>query len=243
MRTLRRRLAVWLTVGVLCSLGIAQTPPVSTSGGQASASVPEGAESTAGLYSLEAGDTIEIKFFYNTELNDTIQIRPDGRVSMPLIGEAVAAGKTIPWLSAVLTEKYMGILRQPEISIQIRNYANRKVFVGGEVTRSGMIPLVGRQTLLGAIMEAGGLRTTANRSEAFLIRKSETPLPTIQRVSLKDHAAAASIVLQPFDVVIVNRSGVARVNQVIDQYIRQMIPVTMSGGFSYLFNARGGIVP
>jgi polysaccharide biosynthesis/export protein len=234
---------LWLAAGLVCSRGAAQKPVVPLSGGQTSASVTTAADSTAGHYSLEAGDTIEIKFFYNTELNDTIQIRPDGRISLLLIGEAVAAGQTIPQFSAALTEKYKGILRQPEISIQIRNYANRKIFVGGEVTRPGMIPLVGKQTLLAAIMEAGGLRSTANRSEAFLIRKSEIGLLTTQRLSLKDHAAAAGVILQPFDVVIVNRSRVAKVDQAIDQYIRQMIPATLNGGFSYLFNAGGVIVP
>src|SRR5438874_1796614 len=114
------------------------------------AQAPNAAE---GLYRLEAGDSMDLRFFYNPELNESAQIRPDGNISMHLIGEVAAAGRTIADLTSFLESKYKDIVKQPSLTIQIRSYANRKVFVGGEVARPGVIALVGRQTVLAAIME------------------------------------------------------------------------------------------
>jgi polysaccharide export outer membrane protein len=194
------------------------------------------------LYRLEAGDSIDLRFFYNAELNESVQIRPDGNISMHLIGEVAAAGRTIADLTSFLDSKYKDIIKQPSLTIQIRSYANRKVFVGGEVARPGVIPLVGRQTVLAAIMEAGGLRPTARRGEVLLVRQTEAGTPQTFRVSLNGagNAApqAASFSLQPFDVVLVSRSNIVKANQAIDQYVRQMIPALLTGGFTYLFNGR-----
>lgn len=203
------------------------------------AAVPPITDLDEGSYRLTPGDVIEIKFIQNPELNEQVRIRPDGRISMPLVGELLVAGTTIAELSKRLATAYEDILRAPDATIQVREFADRRVFVGGEVQRPGMISLTGRQTALSAVMEAGGFKASAARDEVLVIRRGDQDEPRLLRLALeaKDGRApeAASFALQPLDVVLITESGVARTGRAIDQYVRQMIPVTLTGGFSWLF--------
>lgn len=195
---------------------------------------------TTSVYRLESGDGIEIRFFYNPELNEQVQIRPDGRISMPLVGEINVAGMTIGDLTSRLEESYKSILKQVALTVQVRTFANRKVYVGGDVARPGMLALVGRQTVLGAILESGGLRSTAKKGEVLLVRRGQDGKPVTYRVSLRETgrapSEAAGFELQPFDVVLASEAAITKADRFIDQYIRQMIPGLLTGGFTYLIN-------
>jgi protein involved in polysaccharide export with SLBB domain len=194
-------------------------------------------------YRLSPGDALDIKFMLNPELNEQVQIRPDGYISMPLVGELNVAGATVAELVARLTRSFESVLKSPSVVVQVREFANRRVFVGGEVGRPGVLPLVGRQTALGAVMEAGGLTRASNRAELVVLRRGDEDVPRTIRLSMKSKNGAApeaaAFQLQPLDVVLVNESGVSRTNRAVDQYVRQMVPVLLTAGFSYLFN--GGI--
>jgi protein involved in polysaccharide export with SLBB domain len=227
-------LAVMLTLMVAVAQPLSgQSPDVARA-----AAVPPVTDLDDGAYRLNPGDTIEIKFMTNPELNELVQIRPDGRISMPLVGELLVAGTTIPDLSIRLSTAYADVLRTPSAIIQVREFANRRVFVGGEVNRPGMLPLVGRQTALSAVMEAGGFRGSAARDEIVVIRKGDEDEPRVLRLAANSHKGrspeAANFALQPLDVVLVTESGVARTNRALDQYVRQMLPINLTGGFSWL---------
>jgi protein involved in polysaccharide export with SLBB domain len=195
-------------------------------------------------YRLAAGDGIEVRFFHNPELNEQVQIRPDGGISMQAIGDVKVSGLTVTSVAARLADAYRDVLRDPAITVQVRTFANNRIFVGGEVARPGMLPLVGEQTALGAITEAGGVKASAKRNEVLVVRRGENEMPQVLKLSMRPRGAepsdAASFSLAPLDVVLVPESGIARANRGIDQYVRQMIPGVLTGGFSYLFN--GGLV-
>jgi polysaccharide biosynthesis/export protein len=222
-----------VAMGLLAQPLAAQSPESAKA-----AATPPVTDLDEGSYRLNPGDTIEIKFMTNPELNELVVIRPDGRISMPLVGELLVANTTIADLSARLATAYEDILKTPSATIQVRDFANRRVFVGGEVGRPGVLPLVGRQTALSAVMEAGGFRGSAARDEIIVIRKGIEDEPRVLRLAAKGQDGkapeAANFALQPLDVVLVTESGVARTNRAIDQYVRQMIPVTLTGGFSWL---------
>lgn len=218
----------------------AQAAPDRTSAAaMRAAAVPPVTDGDDGSYRLGPGDVLEIKFMQNPELNETVQIRPDGRISMPLVGELLVATTTIQELSHRLETAYSSVLKSPQAMIQVREFANRRVFVGGEVTRPGVIPLVGRQTAYSAVMEAGGFRASAARSEVIVIRKGDEDAPRLLRLSMKNKdgsaAEAASFPLQPLDVVLVMESGVARSARAVDQYVRQMLPLTLTSGATWIF--------
>jgi len=205
---------------------------------------PQPTTSPEPAYRIEAGDVVGIHFFYNDELNTKAQVRPDGKISLPLIGEAKIAGSTIEELAGRLSEQYKDKLRQPAITIQVEGFANRRVFVGGEVTRPGVLPLVGKQTLMAAIYEAGGMTRAAKRNEVTVFRQAATG--NIQQFNLavgrlgskaSKPSPAMEFVLQPMDIVVVHESGIARANRFVEQYLRQMSPALLTAGFSYFVNA------
>jgi protein involved in polysaccharide export with SLBB domain len=206
---------------------------------------PMAVPTTAETYRLAPGDAISIHFFYNPEMNEDTQIRPDGRISLALIGEILVSNLTIAELTLHLETLYKDILRRPTVTIQVTNYANRKFFVGGEVERPGVFSLTGQQTILGAILEAGGMKKSAEKSEVYLIRRTGPEKAESLLISLEESSQqppqASTFSIEPYDVVIVAESTVARANRVVDQYVRKMLPVLVSVGFSYLLNGIGTV--
>jgi polysaccharide biosynthesis/export protein len=190
-------------------------------------------------YRLAAGDTVELKFFYNPELNETVQIRPDGTISLALIGDVQMSGKTASEVSAELQQRYRTIVKDPANTVQIRTYGRQIVYVGGEVARPGSVLLRTRQTVLEAVLDAGGPRVTA-ASSVVLIRQNEKGVPVSQVISIKSQhrnvPQAAGIQLQAFDVLLLPESKIAQVDRWVDQYIKQVLPGQLNGGFTYLFN-------
>ena len=227
-------LASWLFFGFVTTVGWGQTPSQESTP-KASEGLP--AEQT---YRLQAGDTIEIRLFYNSELNEKVQIRPDGFISMGLIGQVQAANRTVPELTSELEKRYTTIVKTPAVLVQVLGFVNRKAFVGGEVVRPGLINLIGEQTLLGAILEAGGPTKTGNLNHVLLIRKSESGAPEVHRLSLraeKQYASqGASFLLRPYDVILVSEARISRINRAVDQYVFRFIPPQLTFGFTYLIN-------
>lgn len=197
-------------------------------------------------FRLSPGDVIEAKFFYNPELDDSLEIRPDGMISMPLIGELSVDGLTITETRLRLEELYKPILKQPSITVHVRNYAAQKIYVGGEVLRPGVIALKGELTLLDAIMETGGTKLTGSDSKVVLIRKDADGQAVRYELAMQPEdgtGPAGDVKLQPFDVVLVPETKIARVDRWVDQYIRQIIPITLSAGFTYLKSGGTVIIP
>ena len=194
-------------------------------------------------FRLSPGDVIKLKFFYNPELSDTVQIRPDGRIALALVGEVELRKRTIPEATQLLEELYAPHVRVPSLAIQVETYAAQKVYVGGEVLRPGTVSLLSDLSVLDAIMEAGGPRPTGSKTTVILIRRGEDDAPVMQRLALRERneqpSAAASLRLRPFDVILVPETRIARIDRWVDQYIRQLIPLTLNAGFTYLFNENG----
>jgi protein involved in polysaccharide export with SLBB domain len=192
-------------------------------------------------YHFVPGDTIELKFFYNPDMNEVEQIRPDGKITLPLIGDVALNGQTVASACRMIETLYLSHLKTPSVTIQIKNYGAQKVYVGGEVLRPGVVSLSSELTLLDALMEAGGIKNTGNASIVILIRKASSNAPQIQRIPLKGKDGqftehVINLRLLPYDVVLLPESKIARVDRWVDQYIRQVVPFAMSGGFSYLLN-------
>ena len=91
------------------------------------------------VYTIAPGDQLDIKFFYNPELNETITVRPDGMISLQLIDEIQAAGLQPAELDQKLTDLYSSELRKPVLTVIVRSFTRQRVYVGGEVTTPGLI--------------------------------------------------------------------------------------------------------
>jgi polysaccharide export outer membrane protein len=131
-------------------------------------------QNPAGEVKLGPGDTIEIRLFYSPELNKLQIIRPDGKILMQLIGEVTAAGKTPGELTRDLTARYKKYFAQLDVAVFVESYANRTVYVGGEVAAPGEIELFRQLTLLEAVMRAGGINsTTGSYRNVVVLRLQE----------------------------------------------------------------------
>jgi polysaccharide export outer membrane protein len=108
-------------------------------------------------YLIAAGDTLDIKFLNNPELNEMgVTVRPDGRVSLNLALEIKAAGLTPNQLRDQISRSYSAEVKKPDVTIVVRNFADQKIFVDGEVTLPGLIELKGPTTVMIAISQARG---------------------------------------------------------------------------------------
>jgi polysaccharide biosynthesis/export protein len=199
----------------------AQSPPLGAAGGPAVAPTTE--------YRIQAGDELEIKFFYSPTLNEKVTVRPDGRISLQLIPEFVVADLTPAALTERLTQLYSKELKQPQVTVIVHGFASQRVYVDGEVGKPGMLPLQGVTTVLQAIAQAGGAKESARLDEVVVIRRGAPSKPVAFRVDLKKAYSgsdlAQDVKLAPFDVIFVPRSRVANVNSWMDQYIRKNIPI------------------
>ena len=116
--------------------------------------------------------------------------------------------------------------------------ANISVYVGGEVMHPGLLPLNGELSVMGAVFQAGGLKETAQSNTVMVVRNTGDGPPTVLKLRLDDAVKGKPVaVLQPFDVVYVPRSTISRIDHFVDQYIRQILPINVSAGFSYLFGS------
>jgi protein involved in polysaccharide export with SLBB domain len=186
-------------------------------------------------YVLQLGDVAEIKFFYNPELNERVTIRPDGRIALQLVGEVPAAGSTPAELAELLRERYSHFVPNAEVSVLVREFAGQRVYVGGEVQTPGVIPMSGRVTVLQAIFQAGGFKKTGKVSSVVLLRTQgeKGPLAVVLNLEedLESLANRNDVFLRPYDVVFVPKTTIAKVNQFVEEYIRNMLPVDFAAAF------------
>jgi len=163
-------------------------------------------------YAIQSGDSLEIKFFYNPELNETVTVRPDGKISLQLIDDIKVSGLEPAQLDEILTKMYSKELRKPVLTVFVRSFTSHRVFVGGEVFRPGLIEFVPGRDLdaLQAVFQAGGIRDTAQLKETILIRKGKDniPIPIMLDLAaaMEGSGSSGNFQLQPNDIIYVPKS-------------------------------------
>ena len=176
---------------------------------------------------LQPGDTVRILFSFWPELDVAQTIRPDGMISLHLVPEVKAAGRTPAELREDLLALYADKLKEPEITVVVQALDSRRVYVGGEVVRPGVVQLAGRRTVMDAIIEAGGfINFSARESNVLLVRERDgkrySKIVNIRHnMSQPEHDP---VYLEPYDIVYVPRTAIDRVDQAVEQYLNRVIP-------------------
>ncbi len=124
-------------------------------------------------YTIGAEDVLEITVWRNTDLSKTVQVRPDGKFSLPVIRDVVAVGKTPSQLADEITRKLKEYVQNPVVAISVREVNSYNIFVLGEVVRPGKYPLKSKTTLLQGITIAGGFTPVAARNQVVIFRFGE----------------------------------------------------------------------
>jgi protein involved in polysaccharide export with SLBB domain len=184
----------------------------------------------AAPYRIQVGDTLQVRFYRNPELNQDVIVRPDGYVSLPFVDDVMAAGKSPMEVDGDLTHRYKGELAVPDVTVIVSAYGGRRFYIGGEVGAEGMYDMSGGETLYQAINQAGGFLDSAHRKSVVLIRKDTNGKPVGHRFDLRqvEHGIhpELDVPLQPYDIVYVPKSKIGDVDTFVDQYIRRLLPVS-----------------
>ena len=210
-------------------------PVLPVPGAAASAGAPDGE------YRLQIGDAIEVKFFNTPELNEAVTVRPDGRISLQLIGEVEATGLSTRELAGSLRERYRATLLQPEIAVIVKKFAGLRAYVGGEVATPGVLSFESPATLLQALMQAGWLKRTAEPRNVVILRDRGAEAPAVLFVDVKalieEPAQHRAVSLQPYDIVYVPMSTVAKVGDFVDQYLDKILltPISRIASFGFVY--------
>src|SRR5262249_17870873 len=123
-------------------------------------------------YTIQPGDTLTLQFYYHPDHNQSdVLVRNDGKILLPLVGEAPAAGLTPSQLSGDLAKKSASNLKDPAVSVAIKTVYQNLVWVGGEVNKPGFVQYRPGLTAVQALLDAGGPKDTAALDECVLLQK------------------------------------------------------------------------
>jgi protein involved in polysaccharide export with SLBB domain len=190
-------------------------------------------------YRLYPGDELDVQVPSAPELNKTVTVQPDGRISLPLIDPVMVADRSVVDAQAALSRAYARELLRPQVRIGVRT-SPLKVFVGGEVDKPGVYDMPGDINALQAVIMAGGFRTSAKRDDVLIIRRGPEGRAMMRSLNLvrgiRNPAGTDLVPLRRFDVVYVPRSNISNAGLFVQQYLRDVMPVSV--GFSY---ATGGV--
>ena len=149
-------------------------------------------------------DVLDINVWDNQQLTKTLTVRPDGVISLPLVGDVQAAGKTAGGLKKELEKKLGQYVDKPEVTVTLNAIHSYKVFVQGQVTRPGAYPITGTSTITHAISLAGGFTPFAAPNSIVILREGGLKTEKI-RVRYKRIIAgkAQDILVMPGDTIVV----------------------------------------
>jgi protein involved in polysaccharide export with SLBB domain len=177
---------------------------------------------------IQPGDLLSVDFYLNPEFNDELSVRPDGKVTMRLIGDIEAAGLTPRQFAASLDKAYLSELRSPDAAVHVKSTPNRLVFVQGQVTKPGSFALESGMTVLQAVSEAGGVTPEA-AGNAVLIRRDICGEPHGMKIDISNAQGKGGngedVALMPRDILVVPRSKIANANLFVKQYIQGLLPI------------------
>lgn len=230
-------LAAALLLATACESNNFTLKPVST---PASPSQPQGFETWTDQvppYRVGPGDRVQVRYLDTPELDEEALVAPDGTVSLRPAPQVMAAGHTLPELSAEIAVKARGWLRDPKVSVALKESASGRIYVGGQVARAGTFAVQGRIGIVEAILLAGGFADDARVAEVVLIRRSPDNRPMLRTVNVKEFLqtgiTADDLPLVAGDIVFVPRSTIGEVNLWIEQFINRVLPFQRSANFTY----------
>ena len=163
-------------------------------------------------YIIGPGDTLQVSVWHNPELSTTVPVRPDGRISTPLVTDVVAAGRTPDELGHDIEARLKKYVSDPLVTVIVSSFVgpySQQVRIVGEAAQPKALPYLAHMTVLDAMITVGGLTPYASGNRAKLVRKvNGKETETTLRLSdlLKSGDLSANTELQPGDIIIIPQS-------------------------------------
>lgn len=170
-------------------------------------------------YVVEAPDVLAVEVRPNAELNTQVTVRPDGYITLQYIDDVYVEGMTCDKIDQVLTERYREYIKGVEVTVTLITSRSKNIYVLGEVNRPGVVPYVGKTSVMDAVTFSGGLTRNA-QPEVVKIVRMDIDEPVIHQVDLKDVVyrgkAASNFQLQAGDIVFVEATALAKMGYAVD---------------------------
>ena len=207
-----RKLQVGLVL-LFMLMGAIQAAAQATAGGAARPAVTAKMEEAAAKaanenpnYIIGPSDDLDINVWKEPDISRKVPVRPDGKISLPLINDIQAAGLTPMQLKAQITEKLKKFLTDPQVTVIVMNINSQRVYIMGETNRPGAYPLLPNMTILQALTSAGGFSQFANTSKIQLLRtengKQKTYFFNYKEV-VQGKNTDQNLVLKPGDSIVI----------------------------------------
>lgn len=194
------------------SMVLAQDAPVQPAATAAPEKpAPAAPEKDAGVtvagpdYVIGPEDGLSINVWKEADLTATLPVRPDGKISLPLLGDVQAAGMSPKELGESITEKLRKFVADPRVTVVVTAINSKRIYMVGEVTHSGGMPMLPHMTVLQALSSAG-LSQFANTKRIYVLRTQngkQEKLPVNYRKLVKGEAMDQNYMLQPGDTIVV----------------------------------------
>jgi polysaccharide biosynthesis/export protein len=195
-------------------------------------------------YRIGPDDVLVITVWDQKDLDQTVQVRPDGKISLPLVGEMDAGGLTVAELSSRLTTLYSRTVKGAQVTVSVKEIRSRPVFFIGGVAKPGPLQLTQDLTLLQALSSVGGPLPTADLESAFVLRAGNRIPINIQDMMRGN--MAQNLKLQPGDTVVLPNAATVYVQGEVKtpgqvKFVKDltvMTAIAAAGGFTPMASPR-----
>ena len=157
-------------------------------------------------YVIGPQDMLDISVWKEPDLTRTVPVRPDGKISLPLLDDVQAGGLTPAQLKVEITQRLKKYFTDPRVTVIVTTIGSQRIYVLGEVTRAGAYPLVPGMTLLQALSSSGGFTQFANTKNIYLLRVEDgkqVKHPFNYKDVVNGKNPAQNIVLKAGDTIVV----------------------------------------
>ena len=166
---------------------------------------------SGGRYKITPGDVLELTFVYTPEFNQTVTVQPDGYITLRSVGDVRVVGTTVPMVRIAVAEAYVMLLREPTITIVLKDFEKPYFIAAGEVARPGKYDLRGMTTLSEALAVAGGPTSSGKKSEVLLFRRHDNQVAKVTQVNIQKMYKSKNLTEDPLvragDTLFVPRSS------------------------------------
>jgi polysaccharide biosynthesis/export protein len=157
-------------------------------------------------YKIGPQDVLRIDVWKETEISRTLPVRPDGKISLPLLNDVQAAGLTAMQLASVISDGLKKFITNPQVTVSVTEINSRRIYVTGEVLKPGAFPLLPNMTVLQALSSSGGFTQFARVKSIYVLRKEQgkdVKHPFNYKEVVSGKSPAQNILLEPGDVIVV----------------------------------------
>lgn len=182
-----------------------QSPQAAAQPGKSPAQIPTAAPVDA-AFVIGPEDVLAVDVWKEPEITRTVPVRPDGKISLPLLGDVQASGLTASDLGASITEKLKKYISNPQVTVIVSVVNSQRIYVMGEVNHGGAFPLLPNMTVMQALSSAGGFTQFANLKNVYVLRNEngkQVKYPFNYKEAIKGKRLDQDILLKPGDTIIV----------------------------------------